>query len=211
MSHNAVHMSALAPEHFTQAAGSLARAFDTDPLYRYILPEDSTRVARLQWYFEALLRLGAQLGEIYTVPGQVGAVILLPPERASVPISEAMRAGFWRAPLHWGIDGSARFMRCIGSFETLHHQVVGEVPHWYLMLLGVDPSAQGQGYGGDLIDTVIDRVEYAGRGIYLETCTAANVALYEHFNFAVRAETVVEPGSLRVWGMAREVGLPMRA
>jgi ribosomal protein S18 acetylase RimI-like enzyme len=84
-------------------------------------------------------------------------------------------------------------------------------PAWYLMYLGVDPSAQGIGVGSTLLRESMDRVlEREGAPIYLETGTERNVRFYEHFGFGVReANLQLAPGPARHWTMMRPAPVPV--
>ena len=44
-----------------------------------------------------------------------------------------------------------------------------EGPHWYLMVIGTDPSKQGQGLGSALMEVVTSQADSAGVPCYLET------------------------------------------
>jgi ribosomal protein S18 acetylase RimI-like enzyme len=80
-------------------------------------------------------------------------------------------------------------------------------PAWYLMYLGVDPAAQGNGIGSMLLRESLDHVlERDGSPVYLETGTERNVRFYERFGFQVRESGVqLVPGPTRHWTMLRPV------
>jgi ribosomal protein S18 acetylase RimI-like enzyme len=58
-------------------------------------------------------------------------------------------------------------------------------PHWYLPLLGVDPTRQGQGVGSALLQHATARCDQAGQLAYLESSNPANVPLYERHGFEI--------------------------
>jgi GNAT superfamily N-acetyltransferase len=63
--------------------------------------------------------------------------------------------------------------------------------HWYLPLMGVDLTRQGQGIGTALLQHAMERVDRTGLPSYLESSNGANLSFYRRFGF--------EPiGSLRV-------------
>lgn len=76
-------------------------------------------------------------------------------------------------------------------------------PHWYLGLLGVDPSFQGRGLGRYLLEPVLARCDAEGLGVYLETQKPENLAFYERFGCRVRDEVSIA-GAPPVWTMWRE-------
>ncbi len=74
-------------------------------------------------------------------------------------------------------------------------------PHWYLSLLGVDPSHQGHGVGLGLLEYWLAAVEGDHLPSYLETDREENVAFYQRVGFEVQLElTVLET---HVWCMHR--------
>ncbi len=66
----------------------MAEAFFEDPIYGWLMPNDSKRPARLRRYFAIELRhLGLARGRVWTRGDLTGAALSLPP-------------GAWRSPLH---------------------------------------------------------------------------------------------------------------
>jgi ribosomal protein S18 acetylase RimI-like enzyme len=78
--------------------------------------------------------------------------------------------------------------------------------HWYLWGLGVEPSRQGQGIGGMLIQPVLARADASGLPCYLETMNEKNVPFYEKHGFKIVSDAEVPRHGLRVWAMLREPG-----
>ncbi len=76
-------------------------------------------------------------------------------------------------------------------------------PHMYLALLGVDPSAQGNGIGRLLLQPRLDYCDENGLPVYLETQKPDNLPFYERFGFKVR-DTVAFDKSPTLWSMWRE-------
>jgi len=68
--------------------------------------------------------------------------------------------------------------------EKAHHRIIKR-PHFYLELLGVHPDHQGRGFSSRLLRPVLARADDMGRSCYLETESAENIAIYEHFGFKV--------------------------
>jgi ribosomal protein S18 acetylase RimI-like enzyme len=57
------------------------------------------------------------------------------------------------------------------------------VPHWFLWMLGADPSRQGQGLGAALLKHTLRRCDEDGAIAYLESTNPRNVSLYERHGF----------------------------
>jgi GNAT superfamily N-acetyltransferase len=58
-------------------------------------------------------------------------------------------------------------------------------PHWYLPLIGVDPAAQGRGYGALLMKGILDQCDAQALPAYLEATSPRNVPLYQRHGFEV--------------------------
>jgi ribosomal protein S18 acetylase RimI-like enzyme len=184
------------------AVGTLVRAFDDDPVMRWIFPDDAMRRRRLPGFFTATLRsTGRRLeGTEVAVVGRavLGAAIWLPPET-------------WRPPL-WrqlvGLPAVALRLRSrlpvasafYGALIRLHP----ERPHWYLSGIGTDPPVQGSGVGSELMRSRLARCDAAKQAAYLESSKERNVPFYEGHGFRVTGELSIPRGGPTLWLMWRE-------
>jgi ribosomal protein S18 acetylase RimI-like enzyme len=75
-------------------------------------------------------------------------------------------------------------------------------PHWYLFVLGVDPSHQGAGFGGALLNRLGARADEAEIDSFLETDEERNVGLYRRYGYEVVDEADT-PFGFRMWHMKR--------
>ena len=74
----------------------------------------------------------------------------------------------------------------------------------YVMIVGVDPEHQGQGFGSKLLRALIEESDRTGVPIYLETETEDNVSMYEHLGFKVLAKITLPVVEVPLWEMLRE-------
>jgi ribosomal protein S18 acetylase RimI-like enzyme len=58
-------------------------------------------------------------------------------------------------------------------------------PHWYLPLIGVDPTLQRKGYGSILLEHVLRDCDRDGRPAYLESSNPENISLYQRHGFEI--------------------------
>jgi len=186
------------------AAAALGRAFQDDPLQSYVFPDPVARERLSPDHFRPVLRYGIRYGEVLTTPGvPVGAAVWLPPGQTSVTDERAAETGLDRLASTIGADAANRFFSVLGFIDPFHHQDAPD-PHWYTMIIGVEPSAQGRGCGRSLLQPILDRAENAGQACYLETAQPDNIAFYRHLGFRVLRE-VKEPSSgLRLWTLRRD-------
>jgi ribosomal protein S18 acetylase RimI-like enzyme len=160
----------------------LAEAFFDDPIFSWLMPEDSKRLARLRRYFGIELRhFALPRGRVWTTSDLAGAALTLPP-------------GAWRAPLHATlIEGGAfgihlsRAAR-IGAAMEWRHTLNPREPHYYVRDIGVHPNMQGKGLGSALLRPTLDRCDRDGLSAYLEASSERNAALYERHGFRLVRE-----------------------
>jgi GNAT superfamily N-acetyltransferase len=182
-------------------AALLGRAFDADPVMTYIFPRPTARATRLPRLFSAMLRHSyfrhgaidvALAGDdlrgvaIWTPPGD-----WLPPKRQQLAAFPAFAYAF-----------GSRFVagqRAMAAAAKAHPSE----PHWYLAVLGVDPSHQGASVGGTLLRAGLARCDQQRLPAYLDTGKPENLAYYARFGFTVSAEIPIAGGPV-AWLLRRE-------
>lgn len=193
----------LTAEHLADVSGVLARAFFDDPMMVWVEPDDRRRERMLPWLMGFGARYGLDFGELHgTVAPVRGGAVWLPPGETTVLPERMEAAGFNDATTLLGDAALGRFGLFMGHAEELHARDMS-APHWYLMILGVDPSSQGQGIGGGIIQPVLARADAAGLPCYLETAKSRNVTFYRKHGFEVVHEGDIPGGGAHVWTMAR--------
>jgi ribosomal protein S18 acetylase RimI-like enzyme len=172
--------------HVSDARGigpSLARAFEHDALYMWLLPDPSTRVRRLTTLFTTLARhVFVPEGVSYTFDAHEGAALWVPPGAPSVRLGSALFSarGVVSALGTRLVPGG----RVLAALEAAHPKQ----PHHYLAILGVDPEHQGKGLSRKLVAPILARADAEKRIAYLETATESNLALYRRFGFEITGE-----------------------
>jgi GNAT superfamily N-acetyltransferase len=181
----------------------LSEAFYNEPNFTYILPNATVRRAALPWFFGVFVaRIGLHYGEVYTTETTDGGAIWQSPG-SKVTFAGALQAGMLAMPFKFGWGGLRRSMNLGGYLDQVRWQ---SVPgrHWYLMALGVDPSKQGKGIGGALIQPVLSRADADGLPCYLETFKDRNLRFYEKHGFTVSLSDQIPEGGPNFWTMVRE-------
>lgn len=180
------------------AAQALANAFFEDPLQKYTFPEAAERRARSPGHFTAVLNYGLKFGEVYAAESGAGASIWLRPGQTDVTPERAVEGGLAALPEVMGEDAYSRFFGAIDLAEKFHKMDASE-PHWYTMVLGVDPAFQGQGYGKKLLDPVMGQARADGTPVYLETAQPKNITFYQKMGFRLLREVAEPSGGLPLW------------
>jgi len=187
-----------------ESANVLGRAFLDDPLYLHLLPSLGDRQDRLPWLMQFGLGYGLQWGEVFATAGTVqGSAVWLPPGESIIHPDRLMDL-VAEGPGRLGEDAFERFVRFMMLGQRLHHDAMPE-PHWYLMLLGVEPALQGQGLGSALLAPMLTRIDAARLPCYLETTNHRNLDFYLEHGFEVVTEMHIdEEDGPKIWTMRRE-------
>jgi GNAT superfamily N-acetyltransferase len=166
---------------------TLVAAFAADPEVRYFFPEEAGYPAAAQAFFGYLFDKRVDQRTIWTVGGGVSVAMWEPPSLSSATLAE-------RSELLLPEPAASR----VHDFETAVAATVPNEPFWYLGVLGTDPEHLGNGYGRAVMRMGLERAAAEGLPAYLETTTAANVAMYRRAGWEVTAE-LTEP--LPTWVM----------
>ncbi len=157
----------------------LAEAFYEDPVLSWLMPDESSRGARLRRFFAIELRhLGLPRGEVWTTEDLSGAAISLSPGAWHPPL---------RAVLLEGRIFGAQLPRATRLQLATDRRHLRE-PHYYLRDIGVLPEAQGRGLGSALMGPTLERCDREGLPVYLEASSERSAALYERLGFRVTEE-----------------------
>ncbi|WP_203963568.1 GNAT family N-acetyltransferase [Actinocatenispora thailandica] len=183
------------------AAATLARAFDDDPVMRWMFGDEQIlRVGLPRMFGTMIRRFHLHHGATELVAGAggpLGVATWDPPGRWRTP--------WWRTM--WAVPSLLRAMpgrvaaaqAIVTAIETVHPSE----PHWYLAYLGTDPSAQRQGIGGRLLRSRLAVCDAEAAPAYLESSNEANVPYYRSFGFEVTREIAVPDGGPTLWAMWR--------
>ncbi len=184
-----------------QASRVIARAFKADPLLPYITREESKQDYFLSWLGDLGLRLGLGYGEVYTTPGVEGVAIWVLSRQQPMTLGKMLWVGVF-PPLRAGLKALARFQRFAGFTANVHRECVKQ-EHWYLIMLVVDPSCQGKGLGGHLLQPVLTKADDQGLPCYLETTNPRTIPFYERHGFLVVRNLEMGAGVPGLWALLR--------
>jgi ribosomal protein S18 acetylase RimI-like enzyme len=73
----------------------------------------------------------------------------------------------------------------------------------YLIIIGVDPKFQGQGFGSKLLKFGLKKLDETNTPCYLETFKKSNVLIYKHFGFDLLDEAPLPNTDLTLYSMLR--------
>ncbi len=181
-------------------AGMLTRAFDDDPVARFMFRGERRRRRGLPRFFTIQLRhmyLGDD--EVWTTDDVAGAALWGPPGKAKPGLRD-----LWHlSPLVPDLLGLGRALPDAGRLLAEVDRRRPEQPHWYLATLGTEPARQGQGVGSAILQPVLRRCDEEGVPAYLESSKERNLAFYGRHRFEVTGEYQVPDGP-KIWFMWRD-------
>lgn len=170
----------LTRDEIPAAARALARALTDDPGWVYTFPREEGRTAKVEAMLEPAIRhIYMRHDECWTIDDIAGGALWDPPGGHDLPLLRALRL----APrLAWLIGRRIRAgLDVVRQMERRHPTE----PHWYLAILGVDPSCQGRGLGPRLIAPVLDRCDADRVLCWLESANPRNHGFYRRLGFEV--------------------------
>ncbi|MCZ6465224.1 MAG: GNAT family N-acetyltransferase [Proteobacteria bacterium] len=193
------------PRGSAGAVEVLARAFRDNPLNVAVVgtgPERRLRSNRhgmrslLESAADRALILGGRLESASRDLGPPAGV-LVAAAPSTHPLPPASPWTQLRCLAGQGLRTIRRWGQVYRALEAVHPLE----PHWYLAVLGVDPSHQRLGWGRALLQSFLERVDADPSPGYLETDREENVAFYAAAGFERKQELSVL--GVPVWCMWR--------
>ncbi len=145
-----------------EASEVLARAFNDDPMFRYLTFEgDRARANALKWFCKLVLRYSEPYNHIYTTASELkGIATWVPPGHFPLNMLRLLQVGLYALPFNADWRKLGRMKSLFDKMEEFHKRDMPH-PHWYLFMLGVAPTYQGQGIGGLLLQPVLKQIDQA--------------------------------------------------
>ena len=189
------------PSARDRALATVVAAFATDPLLRWVWPDDDRYAGCAPAFFGLLLDLRLEGGEVWVAEdgADVTSVAMWDPPGGLYQPAAGGALGRGPAALH---------RRRAGRLGRLRRGAWGcptaAGAHWYLGVLATDPGRQGTGLGRAVTAPMLAAADRAGLPAYLETASETNVAIYRRLGFEVDREVDMPDGGPRCWLMRRD-------
>ncbi len=159
-----------------QILASLLLAFSEDPAARWLYPDAHQYLADFPRFIQTFAGKAFQLGTAFCCDGYAGAALWFPP--GVEPDSEPMMALLQQTAI------KTRSADVVAVFERMEQYHPSQT-HWYLPMIGVEPTQQGKGYGSALMRVVLNQCDREGFPAYLEASKPLNIPFYEQHGFEV--------------------------
>jgi ribosomal protein S18 acetylase RimI-like enzyme len=186
------------------AAGVATRAFLDDAYFAYLLPGAPFRARALPILFGGQINHLGRYGRIVVVRDDgeriVGVAIWL--TTGGFPLSLGVQIAQVPSSLR-ALYPRPHSLKVGGAYLRDLLNVHPKEPHWYLMLLAVEPTMQRHGVGTMLMDEGVARIDAEHVAAYLETQKLDNHAYYQRFGFELRDTLHPVPGGPPYYTMWR--------
>jgi ribosomal protein S18 acetylase RimI-like enzyme len=177
----------------------LAGAYADDPVAVWFCRSDALRPKMLEGLYRARLLQVLAHREVWATAELSSVAVWTPPGASTTTLAHELARV--RCFLHPRLMARLPLL-AIGA-TAMRRAHPGKQPHWYLSLLGTEPSARGRGLGSAVLEPVLERCDAAGVGIYLETSKEHNIRFYARCGFGVTGELRLPRGPM-MWTMWRE-------
>lgn len=183
-------------EDIGAAIAALVEAFAEDPLMLYLFRDHPAGIrAGAADFFTLLLRARIALDMPAYVLERDGAILgTAMGYDASRPAWPAPLSEDWRQ-FEASVPG---FTERLGAYEKLCDAHQPSEAHYYLGVIGVHPSLQGQGAGKALLDAFCapSHTDATSHGVYLDTTNPSSLAFYFKNGFELRGEGALDGAPL---------------
>lgn len=169
-----------------RAVETLAASFDDDPLFRWLLRDDTTRRAWIRWFHGVSFDHCQSKGATFTVaegPSQ-GAILALLPGAHGPTLFDWIRALVSPPRSLPTFRLATTGLRVQAALDAEHPRE----PVVYVHVLGVHPSQKGRGLGGVLLREALSLAAQRSVPLYLETSNPVNLGFYQRFGLRVLRE-----------------------
>lgn len=158
------------------AVGTMVLAFGTDPAARWLYQDPHEYLSHFPNFVRAFAGAAFDHDSAFYVGGFLGAAFWLPPgvhpdEKAIFALLESTVSK----------EDRPEVFECFEQMDRYHPTE----PHWYLPMIGVDPSQQHRGIGSALLEHALRCCDREGKLAYLESTSPTSVRLYERHGFAM--------------------------
>jgi len=175
-------ITAASPSDIDEAVACLATAFAQDPITGFLLQTSQGYRERVTQFFSLLMRARIELKmPVFVARGAHGI--------------DGATMGYSTLRSEWPVgltDEWVRFEEAIPGLTdrmAIYDEVATKfkppAPHYYLGVIGTDPTLQGSGIGTQLLKSFceVSASDPLSSGVYLETAQASNLRFYERAGF----------------------------
>lgn len=186
---------------YRKYAEALYHALIEDAFY-IAMERSSSKEAMLRYYDYSMLE-AQKYGElVFPESHDYGTSIWSKPiDKAHEEEKQRSKKEFLKT--HMGQESLDTYNSIVNFMSEKSSSIVKE-NFWYLSIIGILPKYQGQGYGVELVEKILEKTDSIEAPTFLETFTQRNISFYKRLGYKI-AESFYEPTSnAEYWLMIRE-------
>jgi len=185
------------------AAFLMARAFQEDPLMKYLISDPAKRVNMLPKFFKVFLKTSILNHQAFGVGAASleGVVIWSFPHQKRIDFTGLFQAGLLKLVFEGFLFPFLKAIKVFRTIEDLQTKYLKE-DDYYLNFFAVAPECQGHGCASKLVKPFLKNADLASAGVYVDTMTLSNTKMYEHFGFRLRERDQIRD-DFNIWALYR--------
>lgn len=191
-------------EDIVRFADTLANGFSMYDLFKYICNGTYSSV-KMTVFWAMSISLSCKDAICIADSKDVNSVLIYISPGAKEPgVMEYIKAGGIKMLITLGLRSAVKLLRFDANVQKYQKRYRTE-KDGYLMAFATRLDKQGQHYGKPLMEALLEYLDSAGQGCYLETLKASNVDLYKHFTFELMEQSPLNYGGLTLYALKRPV------
>ncbi len=188
-----------------RACQVLGEAFQEDPTWVHVIPDETERKKKLPIIFEYLMRYSLKYGHIYAPTEELeGVISWVPDTTVEVSVWRLLRSGAFIAAFKMGRETGKRIEVLFKQIDNDRREHMRGTPYLYIQVVGVLPGFQGQGLGRKLLKAAFAKADTERLSVYLETETEKNMQMYLKYGFKILKEAIAPEADFQYWEMVRK-------
>ena len=197
--------SSLSTDALNQAARTLARAFEEDPLMQYVFPDKFGRERHIYALHRPLLNACMTHGGVETAAQEAAVAAWIDGKDVPLSLSKCLAAGMGRVPFVTPPLALRRLLKHDHAAELAVTSGMRSFSFAYLWVVGVSPDHRNLKLGRKVIEQTLEAMSDRYAFCALKTETFSNVAIYERLGFSVFSETRILSSTMQSWAMRRQL------
>ncbi|TAD88826.1 MAG: GNAT family N-acetyltransferase [Oscillatoriales cyanobacterium] len=179
--HNLIQIRTASASDLRYINAAMVLAFSNDPIVRWLYPEPDRYLTYYPRIVEAYINHSLVHQTCYYVDGYGGAAHWIPP-------GASMDAELFMEIFQESIAEShqAEAFEFLEQMDRCHPSQT----HWYLAMIGVEPTQQGKGFGSALLQHMLSQCDRDRIPAYLEASSPQNIAFYKQHGFELISPSV---------------------
>jgi hypothetical protein len=161
----------------------LTQSFESNQSVNYVVNQDEKRINRIRALMDYSFEVCYLFGDVFISDNKKACALIVYPDKKKTTLKSILLD----IKLIIQSIGTKNVMKAL-SREALVKKIQPKIAMTYLWFIGVGLEDQNNGFGSDLLHSIIQYSNENNRPIYLETSTVRNLPWYSKFGFEVYSE-----------------------